>query len=143
MVRGSCLCGGVRFEAQKVQRPFEFCHCSRCRKVTGSAFAAGILVAAEDFKFLQGRELVSVYAAPIRQVTPAYHSCFCSRCGSRVPDEFSCAPLVELPAGCLDDDPGLRPELHIHVDSKAPWYTISDGLPQLDRFALQKQGAES
>jgi hypothetical protein len=37
----------------------------------------------------------------------------------------------------------LRPELHIHVDSKAPWYTISDGLPQLDRFALQKQGAES
>lgn len=130
MIRGSCLCGGVRFEARKIQRPLEFCHCSRCRKVTGSAFAAGLLVAPADFRFLQGQELVRVYAAPLRQTPPAYHSCFCSRCGSRVPDAFSCAPLVEIPAGCLDDDPAVRPEMHIHVDAKAPWFTISDGLPQ-------------
>lgn len=130
MIRGSCLCGAVRFEARKVQRPLEFCHCPRCRKVTGSAFAAGVLVAPEDFRFLQGQELVRVYAAPVRQSPPAYHSCFCSRCGSRVPDAYSCAPMVELPAGSLDDDPGLRPEMHIHVDGKAPWFTICDGLPQ-------------
>jgi hypothetical protein len=130
MLRGSCLCGGVRFEARRVLRSLEFCHCPRCRKVTGSAFAAGVLVAAEDFRFLQGMELVRVYAAPLRQTAPAYHSCFCSRCGSRVPDAFSCAPLVELPAGCLDDAPGLQPEMHIHVGAKAAWFTVSDGLPQ-------------
>jgi hypothetical protein len=130
MLRGSCLCGGVRFEARKVQRSLEFCHCLRCRKVTGSAFAAGVLVAAEDFRFLKGEELVRVYGAPLRQTPPAYHSCFCSRCGSRLPDAFSCAPMVEIPAGCLDDDPALQPEMHIHVGAKAPWFTISDGLPQ-------------
>lgn len=130
MIRGSCLCGGVQFEARKVHRPLEFCHCSRCRKVTGSAFAAGLLVAAEDFAFVQGQELVRVYAAPVRETPPAYHSCFCSRCGSRVPDSFSCAPWVELPAGCLDNDPGSRPEMHIHVGNKAPWFTITDSLPQ-------------
>lgn len=138
MIRGSCLCGGVQFEACKVQGPFEICHCSRCRKVTGSAFAAGVYVAREDFKWLQGEHLVRVYEAPIREAPPAYYSCFCSRCGSRVPDALSCAPLIELPAGCLDDDPGLRPELHIFAESKAPWFTIADGLPQMDRLALQK-----
>jgi hypothetical protein len=143
MIRGSCLCGGVQFEARKVQGPFEFCHCPRCRKVTGSAFAAGIYVAPDDFRLLQGQDLISVYEAPIRQTPPAYHSCFCSRCGSRVPDAFSCAPLIELPAGCLDSDPGLRPDMHIFVEAKAPWFTISDGLPQLDRLALQRHRAES
>ena len=141
MIRGSCLCGGVQFEARKVQGPFELCHCSRCRKVTGSAFAAGIYVAPDDFKLLQGQELIRVYEAPILRAPPAYHSCFCSRCGSRVPDAFSCAPLIELPAGCLDNDPGLRPEMHILVEGKAPWFTISDGLPQLDRLALDKHRA--
>jgi hypothetical protein len=98
MIRGSCLCGGVRFEARKVHGTFELCHCSRCRKVTGSAFAAGIYAIRDDFKMLQGQDLVRVYKAPIREAPPAYHSCFCSRCGSRVPDAFSCAPLIELPA---------------------------------------------
>ena len=136
MIRGSCLCGGVQFEARNVQSALEFCHCPRCRKVTGSAFAAGVLVVPEDFNWLQGHDLVRVYAAPLRDAPPAYHSCFCSCCGSRVPDAFSCAPLVELPAGCLDNDPGLRPEMHIHVKHKAPWFTISDGLPQHNGNAL-------
>ena len=65
------------------------------------------------------------------------------RCGSRVPDAFILAPLVAIPAGCLDDDPGLRPDMHIYVEGKAPWFTISDELPQLDRLALQKHRAGS
>jgi hypothetical protein len=51
--------------------------------------------------------------------------------------------LIEIPAGCLDDDPGLRPEMHIFVEGKAPWFTISDELPQMDRVALQKHRAGS
>jgi hypothetical protein len=140
-IRGSCVCGGVRFEARKVQGPFELCHCSRCRKVTGSAFAAAVYALPQDFKWVQGQELVRVYEAPIVRSPPAYHSCFCSRCGSRVPDAFSAAPLVELPAGCLDTDPGLRPEMHIHIGGKAPWFAISDGLPRHDRAALNRPRA--
>src|SRR5262249_19835549 len=141
--RGSCLCGGVQFQARKAQGPFELCHCSRCRKVTGSAFAAGFYVTPDDFRLLQGQELIRVYEAPIFRDPPAYPSCFCSRCGSPVPDAFSCAPLIEIPAGCLDDDPGLRPEMHIYVECRAPWFDITDARPQLDRLALQKHRAGS
>jgi hypothetical protein len=46
--------------------------------------------------------------------------------------------IIELPAGCLDDDPGLRPDKHIYVEAKAPWFSISDALPQLDKAALAR-----
>lgn len=141
MICGGCLCGGIRFEVGPVSGPFELCHCSRCRKATGSAFAAGLYVAREHLVLLQGRELIRVYEAPVREAPPAYRTCFCSRCGSPVPDTSSEAPLIEVPAGTLDDDPGLRPDKHIYVEAKAPWFTISDSLPRLDRAALAKYRA--
>jgi hypothetical protein len=141
MIRGSCLCGGVRFEVGEVQGPFELCHCSRCRKATGSAFAAGLYVSREHFTLLQGGELISAYEAPVREAPPAYRTCFCSRCGSSVPDALSERRLIELPAGSLDGDPVLRPDKHIYVEDKAPWFTISDRLPQLDKVALARYRA--
>lgn len=141
MIRGSCLCGGVCFEVGNARGPFELCHCSRCRKATGSAFAAGLLVRRADFTLRQGRDLIRVYEAPVRETPPAYRACFCGRCGSPVPDVLSESPLIELPAGSLDDDPGLRPERHIYVEAKAAWFTITDALPQLDRAAVAKHRA--
>jgi hypothetical protein len=136
MIRGGCLCGGVRFEIARAVGPFELCHCSRCRKASGSAFAAYLGVQREDFQLLQGEELIRTYEAPLRDKPPAYRKCFCGRCGSPVPDPKSESPWVELAAGVLDDDPGLRPERHILMELKSPWFTISDALPQLDRAAL-------
>ena len=136
MIRGSCLCGGVRFEIDRARGPFELCHCSRCRKVSGSAFIAGLGVRREDFRFVTGVELIRTYDAPIRESPPAYRSVFCSRCGSPVPDPTSDAPWFEIAAGALDDDPGLRPDRHIMVDFKSRWYEIADALPQLDKAAL-------
>lgn len=136
MIRGSCLCGGVRFEVAKAQGPFELCHCSRCRKASGSAFMPGIGVRREDFRLLAGRDLIRTFDAPIRESPPAYRSCFCSRCGSPVPDPTSDSPWFEIAAGVLDDDPGIRPQRHIMVDCKSSWFTIADSLPQLDRAAL-------
>lgn len=141
MVRGSCLCGGVRFAVRKVQGPFELCHCSLCRKASGSAFAAGVYAAREDFTVLDGLALIQVYDAPVRESPPAYRTCFCRPCGSRVPDALSETPMIELPAGCLDDDPGIRPDKHIYVEAKAPWFGISDSLPQLDKGALARHRA--
>ena len=85
VVRGSCLCGGVRFEIDKAVGPTELCHCNRCRKVSGSAALLMIGVNAEDYRFLAGSEFVKTYAAPILYTPPAYHSTFCSECGSPVP----------------------------------------------------------
>ena len=55
MIHGSCLCGALRFEITKPAGPFELCHCTRCRKVTGSAFFAGLYVRADDFRLVQGK----------------------------------------------------------------------------------------
>lgn len=138
MIQGSCLCGGVKFEIKRAVGPFELCHCSRCRKASGAAFVAGLGVLREDFRLLQGGELVRTYEAPIREAPPAFRTSFCSRCGSPVPDPFSDSRWFEVPAGVLDDDPQLRPDKHIFVEVKAPWFTITGDLPQLDKAALRK-----
>ena len=138
MIHGSCLCGGVRFEVSKISGPFELCHCSRCRKSTGSAFAASLHVARESFTLLQGNELIRAYEAPTRDAPPVFRRCFCARCGSSVPDALSATTMIELPAGSLDDDPGIAPDKHIYVELKAPWFAISDSLPQLDKVALAR-----
>jgi hypothetical protein len=137
MIRGGCLCGGVRFELTCAVGPFELCHCSRCRKVSGSAFAAALGVRTREFRLLEGAELIGRYEAPIVESPPAYRTSFCRRCGSPVPDPIAGAEWFEIPAGLLDDDPQLRPERHILVERKAPWHEITDALPRFDRPALQ------
>jgi hypothetical protein len=136
MIRGGCLCGGVRFEIDRAVGPFELCHCRRCRKVSGSAFVAGLGVRRDDFRWVSGRELITAYEAPILEAPPAYRVCFCSRCGSCVPDPDVDADWFEIAAGLLDDDPALRPDKHIFVELKSEWFTIADELPQLDKQAL-------
>ena len=136
MIRGSCLCGGVQFQIGSGAGPFELCHCSRCRKASGSAFAAALSIKRDDFSLLQGAELIQTFEAPVRESPPAYRRCFCRRCGSAVPDAFSDTESVEIPAGALEDDPGVRPDRHIYVEFKAPWYGIADSLPQLDKSAV-------
>ena len=138
MIRGSCLCGGVRFEIERAVGPFEFCHCNRCRKASGSAFVAGLGVRAQDFRLLQGRELIGVYEAPILESPPPYRTSFCTRCGSPVPDPPSGSTWFEVPAGLLENDPELRPDRHIFTHLKAPWFEIADGLPQLDKAAVDQ-----
>ena len=136
MIRGSCLCGGVRFEIDRTVGPFELCHCSRCRKVSGSAFVAGLGVRAESFRLLSGAELIRSYEAPILERPPAYRTSFCSRCGSPVPDPPPGAHWFEIPAGLLDDDPGVRPDRHIFVERKSAWLEITDEIPQLTKQQL-------
>ena len=137
MIGGSCLCGGVRFVVERTVGPFELCHCSRCRKVSGSAFVAGVGVRARDFRLLDVRELIQSYAAPLLDRPPLYRTFFCRRCGSPVPNPEPEGELFELPAGLLDGDPGRTPDRHIFVELRAQWFAISDALPQLDRRALR------
>lgn len=148
MIKGSCLCGGVRFEIDKTAGPFELCHCRRCRKVTGSAFYSGIYVMAEDFRLVEGKDLIANYEAPILRSPPAYRASFCKRCGSPVPNPGPAGfrrknEQLEIPAGLLDDDPGLKPDKHIFVEVKSPWFEIADNLPQYDLKALMELRAKT
>lgn len=143
MITGSCLCGGVRFELDRAVGPFELCHCPRCRKATGSAFVAGLGVMAEDFRLLAGSDLITTFELPLVEHPPAYGTSFCSRCGSPVPQPPQDGGFFEIPAGLLDDDPGIKPDKHIFVEWKPEWHEITDSLPQLDKNALIRRRIEA
>jgi hypothetical protein len=127
---GACLCGGIRFELDKADGPFELCHCNRCRKVSGAANMSSIHVRSVDYRLLCGAELIRTYSAPILYQPPAYTVSFCGNCGSPVPLVESASEWVEVPAGLLDDDPLTRPDKHIFVEFVPPWDEIDDALPR-------------
>ena len=128
MIRGSCACGAIRFEIEAV-RSMTHCHCSACRKLSGASFATYAHVENAKFHWVAGRELISTYES-----APGSFRSFCRRCSSRVPGTVPYLETVSVPAGLLDDDPGVRPRLHVFTSSKAPWWTIDDGLPQHPRW---------
>ena len=90
----------------------------------------------EDFKLLDGGELIASYDAPILRSSPPYRTSFCRRCGSPVPNPSPGAKWFEIPAGLLDDDPGLKPDKHIFIEHKALWFEMTDNLPRYDLPAL-------
>ncbi len=122
MLKGSCLCGGVQLEVDRLCESLDYCHCSMCRRAHGSAFAAWVVVDAADFRFTAGEELVKAFRSS-QQVDRT----FCSVCGSRLqfidlrnPNPFG------LSAGVLASDLQCATVRHIFVESKAPWFEITD-----------------
>lgn len=123
-IRGSCLCGGVRFEITGPPLFMGICHCSRCRKAGGGR---NVSVRAEHFRWLQGRELVERY-----EPEPPFHlvHCFCRRCGTHLGEPDTSPKGFPVAANALDDDPGVRTAFHEHVAHKAPWVEICDDATQ-------------
>ncbi|MEW8562531.1 MAG: GFA family protein [Candidatus Thiodiazotropha sp.] len=105
------------------------CHCSMCRKAHGTAFGSFLHVSTDGFQWISGKEQIKTYRAPNQD-----DRCFCSNCGSSVP-VIEKDNNVIIPAGTLDSDPGIKPIAHIFTGSKAPWYDITDSLPQFEEFA--------
>src|SRR2546427_1099567 len=108
MTKGSCLCGGVAFEIDGRLTPMQYCHARRCRKATGSAFAAELAALAADFRWTRGEDLITIYEAPLLRDPPPYRHAFCGICGSPLPVVLEGTALVVLHAGVLDDEPKTR-----------------------------------
>jgi hypothetical protein len=133
---GSCLCGGVRFE---VTQPFlraNHCHCSRCRKHSGAFGGTQGRVPREGFRLLAGEEHVRVY----RPAEGAAVKAFCEICGSSLfGAQWPEGEEISIRLGALDDDPGIRPQCHSFVASKAPWDELpEDGLERFDEGAPRR-----
>ena len=145
MVNGSCLCGGVAFEIEGTLSPIQYCHATRCRKATGSAFAAEVAVLAAVFRWTRGEDLITTYEAPLLRQPPPYRHSFCRVCGSPLPVALEGTDFVVLYAGGLDGVPETRPFRHIFVAQQASWHTITDAMPQFaahdaaDERLLQKR----
>jgi hypothetical protein len=126
VVDGSCLCGAVAYEVRDPIRMYH-CHCWRCRRGRSAAHATNVFMNLDGLTFTRGEELVAQYKVPeARFFTVA----FCTRCGGGAPRVSKERGVATVPAGTLDTDPGPLPMQHIYVDSKAPWFEITDGLPR-------------
>jgi len=134
MTRGSCLCGAVQFEIDGTTTDIGMCHCSKCRKVSGVASNANLMVARDDFEWVSGDEALMKFA-----MADGWGVWRCSVCGSPVPMLHPGGGAYWVPAGLLDSDPGVGIAAHIFVGSKAPWDEIAgDGLQLREGFGSER-----
>ena len=128
VITGGCLCGGVRYEVRGRFLRASHCHCSRCRRHSGAAVCTQGRVRRQDFALFSGADLIRVY-----RPEGGAAKVFCSVCGSSLfggtwPD----GPEISIRLGTVDGDPGIRPQFHTFVASKAEWDEILDDLPQYE-----------
>jgi hypothetical protein len=128
-IHGSCLCGTLRYEVEEPFTSMMNCHCSRCRKEHGAPFATFVTTAANGLRWISGEDAVVSYAA-----APGGPRRFCRTCGSVAPFAMPEMDIAFIPAGELEEDPGIRPQAHMFAGSKAPWYAITDTLPQYEKY---------
>ena len=126
MLKGSCLCNAVQYEIRGELGPIVMCHCSRCRKANGSAFASNAPVNTTDFHLLHGKDNIAEYES-----SPGVFRAFCHQCGSPLYSRRPAMPeVLRLRIGTLDTPIEDKPTAHIFVASKAEWDEIHDDLPQ-------------
>ncbi len=123
--KGSCLCHKVKYSITGPFTTFQYCHCSRCRKITGSAFSPNIFVPPDRFQWLQGEEHIGRYEHPDAKY---FTTSFCKICGSTLPWLVKTGVNVIVPAGTLDELPSIQPQQNIYWGSKAAWYKHPDDL---------------
>jgi hypothetical protein len=129
LLRGGCWCGAVRFQVQDEFLYAWNCHCSRCRAATGSAFKALAGIERDKLELTQGGDALLVVGDDVLNDTR------CSLCGSFLYSVVREGAYVHVGMGSLIDTPSIRVSAHIFVGSKAPWFEITDDLPQFEEYA--------
>jgi len=128
-LRGSCLCGAVHYTVEDGFRYALNCHCSQCRRATGAAFKSFAGIERGRLSLAAGQQDVLLYGDPAQD-----HDVRCGKCGSLLYSVVRGGAFVHVTLGTLLDVPSIRPGAHIFVGSKAPWFTITDDLPQHDEL---------
>lgn len=124
-LRGGCLCGAVKFEITGEAKRFFHCHCSRCRKVTGTGHASNLFLQPGMLKWLNGEDQVRRFKLPEAE---RFTNNFCAVCGSRLPRQAKDTDTVVVPAGSLDGEAPIKPQARIFSGSRASWSCMSDEL---------------
>jgi hypothetical protein len=120
---GSCLCGAVRYEVTGEAKRFYRCHCSRCRKATGTGHAANLFLQPARLRWLTGQEHVTEFKVPQAK---RFANTFCVTCGARLPRQAVDSDVVMIPAGSLDEEAPMGPQADIFVGSRASWSCTSE-----------------
>lgn len=130
MLAGKCFCGAVEYTVADEFLYAANCHCSGCRRATGSAFKPFAGIEREKFEVTTGGGNLMQYGGG-----EDAHDVHCKTCGSLLYSVVRDGAYVHIPMGTLVDAPTIRPDHHIFVGSKAPWFTITDNLPQYPEHA--------
>ncbi len=130
---GKCFCGTVQYAVADEFRYAMNCHCSNCRRTTGSAFKPFAGIEREKLAVTQGGDKLMIYGDDKANNT------HCRHCGSLLYSVVRGGAFVHVAMGTLVDAPSIRPSRHIFVGSKAPWFNITDDLPQYDEFPNWRQ----
>jgi len=126
---GKCECGTVLYRVEDAFLYASNCHCSRCRAATGSAFKAFAGIEREKLEITSGRDTLLIVGESNSNDTR------CAACGSLLFSVVRDGAYVHVAMGSLVDAPSIRPTKHIFVGSKAPWFEITDDLPQFEEHA--------
>lgn len=129
-LKGSCLCGAVRFTVTGEPQRFYHCHCSRCRKASGTGHASNLFVKGA-LSFESGEAEVVHFKLPTAQ---RFTNSFCRICGSRMPRFIESLGMVFLPAGALDGEPGFAPQARIFTGSRTAWSCSTEALPEFSEY---------
>lgn len=130
MLRGQCYCGAVAYEVADAFRYAANCHCSQCRRQTGSAFKPVAGIARAKLRFTKGEDNLNIYGDTKGDGNSG--DTHCRTCGSLLYSVVRDGTMLHVTMGTLMDAPSIRPDKHIFVGSKASWYDITDDLPQYD-----------
>ena len=123
-IEGGCLCGAVRYQITENPLLVEYCHCSMCRKSTGSPVVVWMDVARKDLTWAKGNP--ASYPS-----SPGISRGFCATCGSTLTfDNSANADKISLTAATLDDPAPYAPKHHIYAADQLPWLELSDHLPR-------------
>ena len=128
-MRGKCLCGAIEFELHGELPNLYQCHCSLCRKVTGSSANAAFRIAADQLTWISGNVQIREFVTE-----SGFKSHFCATCGSPVPNLTSNDSAYWIPAGLLEDGSELALVAHLYVASRASWDMIADVGEQFDEM---------
>ncbi len=127
--KGSCLCGRVQYIVRGPFDAFHICHCSQCRRSTGSAHASNIFTSRDRLQWITGEELTKRYDPDEAGVIS---KAFCTHCGSLVPYTSASSGRLIIPAGGLESDPGISPQDNIYWPDRADWYDAVAQAPRYD-----------
>src|SRR6202166_5005712 len=127
---GKCFCGTVHYTVADQFAYAANCHCSNCRRTTGSAFKPFAGIEREKFSVTKGEDQRLIFG------DANGHDAHCRQCGSLLYSVVRDGAFVHVAMGTLVDDPSIRPTQHIFVGSKAGWFTITDDLPQCEEFPM-------
>ena len=127
---GKCLCGAVHYAVADEFVYAANCHCSNCRRTTGSAFKPFAGIGRNGLRIIKGEDNLMIVGEANANDT------HCSLCGSLLYSVVRDGAFVHVAMGTLVDDPSIRPRAHIFVGSKAPWFTITDDLAQYQEHVV-------